>query len=166
MLLTRISTLGAGRMPPLATTVADTQAIALVTAWITGDLPGYQTFADWQMAWFGATNTPDAGPGADPDGDQAANELEFVTGTNPTNSLDAWSIHISSSNGVPVVEFPQIANRAFEIQSAPVLPGEGWTPLDVPGNEPFFSVSNRAAAVPDPASSGASRFYRVRVYGP
>ena len=38
MLLTRISTRGAMQMPPLASSVPDTQAIALVSSWITNDL--------------------------------------------------------------------------------------------------------------------------------
>lgn len=38
MLLTRISRRGPGQMPPLASTVLDTQAIQLVTMWITNDL--------------------------------------------------------------------------------------------------------------------------------
>jgi len=40
MLLTRISTRGPLQMPPLASSVLDTQAIALVSAWITNDLAG------------------------------------------------------------------------------------------------------------------------------
>ncbi len=40
MLLTRISTRGAGQMPPLASTVLDTQAMALFSRWITNDLAG------------------------------------------------------------------------------------------------------------------------------
>ncbi len=38
MLLTRISTRGIGQMPPLASSVLDTQAIALLSRWITNDL--------------------------------------------------------------------------------------------------------------------------------
>jgi hypothetical protein len=38
MLLTRISTRGAGQMPPLGSTVVDSGAVALLSAWITNDL--------------------------------------------------------------------------------------------------------------------------------
>ena len=38
MLLTRVSTRGLSQMPPLASTVVDTQAIALLSRWITNDL--------------------------------------------------------------------------------------------------------------------------------
>ena len=40
VLLTRLSTRGASQMPPLASSVLDTQAIALITRWITNDLAG------------------------------------------------------------------------------------------------------------------------------
>jgi len=166
MLLSRIATRGPGQMPPLTTSLVDTQAVELIAAWITNDLPSFQFFADWQLAWFGATNSSDAGPLADPDGDGANNKLEALTGTNPTNSLDAWRILILLSNDVPVVEFPQIANRGFEVQSASGLFGSTWTPLNVSANAPFFAMSNRNASVPDNGPAGDSKYYRVRVFEP
>lgn len=166
VLLTRISTRGPGQMPPLATSLVDTQGVALIAAWITNDLPSFLSFTDWQLAQFGSTNSPEAGPLADPDGDGANNRLESLTGTNPTNALDAWKISIALSNDVPVVEFPQIANRGFEVQSAAGLFGSLWTPLNVPANAPFFSASNRNASVTDSTTPGDSRYYRVRVFEP
>jgi hypothetical protein len=143
----------------------DTQAVALISAWVTNDLPSFQTFAQWQLAWFGSTNSPAAGPLADPDADGALNLLESVTGTNPTNALDAWKISITHSNVAALVQFPQIANRAFEVQSSPSLVPVNWLPLDVPENAPFFSISNRTASVAQPAS-GTNNYYRVRVFPP
>src|SRR5439155_2142506 len=66
VLLTRLSTPGLLRMPPLDSTVLDTNAISLVSRWITNDLPSYQTFADWQIAKFGATNALNAAASSDP----------------------------------------------------------------------------------------------------
>lgn len=166
MLFSRVSTRGPSQMPPIATSLVDTQGVALIAAWITNDLPSFQTFAGWQLAWFGSTNSPDAGPLADPDGDGAINRLESLTGTNPTNSLDAWKISFVLSNHVPVVEFPQIANRGFEVQSAANLFGSTWTPLNVQANAPFFSASNRNARVTDSTTPGDTRYYRVRVFEP
>ena len=40
MLHTRVATRGAMQMPPLASSVLDTQAVALISAWITNDLAG------------------------------------------------------------------------------------------------------------------------------
>lgn len=165
-LLARIATRGPGQMPPLATSLVDTQGVALIAAWITNDLPSFQSFTDWQLAQFGSTNSPEAGPLADPDGDGAINRLESLTGTNPTNSLDAWRISIVLSNDIPTLQFPQLANRAFEVQSATGLFGSPWTPLNVPGNAPFFSSSNRTANVPDSGTAGDTKYYRVRVFEP
>jgi glucose/arabinose dehydrogenase len=60
MLLRRVSTLGPGRMPPLATRVLDQQAIDLLTQWITEGLKTYESLADWQLRFFNSTNGPDA----------------------------------------------------------------------------------------------------------
>jgi mono/diheme cytochrome c family protein len=166
MLLTRIAMRGPGQMPPLTTTLVDTQAVALISAWITNDLPSFQTFADWQLSWFGSTNTPEAALLADPDGDGANNKLESLTGTNPTNALDAWQISFVISNAVPLLQFPQVANRGFEVQTVPDLTGSAWTPLNVPANAPSFSATNRNALITDPAAPGDSGYYRVRIYEP
>jgi glucose/arabinose dehydrogenase len=167
MMLARITSLGAGRMPPLATTVLDTQAINLLCAWITNDLPSHVSFADWQVNYFGGTNAPDAGPNDDADGDGAKNYLEYLTQTNPTNSLNAWRIFVELSNSTPQIAFPQIANRAFEVQTTPDLNATStWSPLDVSGNQPVFASSNRTARVSDTQSADTNKFYRVRVYEP
>ncbi len=167
MLLARIATLGATRMPPLDSTVLDTQAVALVSAWITNDLPGYQSFANWQISRFGSTNAANAAPGADPDGDKALNELEYLTGTDPTNAGSAWRISARKSNGVVQITFPQIANRGFEVQEATNANSPAsWRPLDVTGNEPFFAITNGTKVVTDTSAPRPVKWYRVRVFAP
>ncbi len=44
-------------------------------------------FQAWQMQYFGCTNCPQAGVSADPDSDGYNNLQEFVSGTDPTNSI-------------------------------------------------------------------------------
>jgi len=166
-LFQRIANLGPSHMPPLATSVLHEEAVQLLAAWITNDLPAYVSFAAWQTNYFGSSTTPNAGPGEDADGDGAKNYLEYLTETNPTNSLDAWRISVELSNNSPQVVFPQIANRAFEVQSTLSLSvTNSWSPLDVPGNQPFFSSSNRTARVSDVLAWETNKFYRVRVYEP
>ncbi len=167
ILFQRIANLGPGHMPPLATTLVDPEAVNLLAAWITNDLSGYRTFADWQIAYFGSTNAPNGGPDDDWDNNGASNYLEFLTGTNPTNALDGWRISIALSNDTAQIMFPQLANRGFEVQSTMSLFGAGnWSPLNTPANAPFFALSNRTAVVADPLSSGSNIFYRVRVFAP
>ncbi len=167
MLLTRISTRGAGQMPPLASSLLDTQAIALVSAWITNDLAGYQSFAEWQVARFGSTNNVNAGANADPDFDGAKNFLEWLTGTNPQLGGDAWTNGVSRGAQSVQILIPQIANRGFEVQRAADLSVPvSWQPLDVFANRPFYSVTNRPHVVEDTLTNTPSQFYRVRVFEP
>ncbi len=57
--------------------------------------------------------------------------------------------------------------RGFEVQSTTNMSNSNsWAPLDVIGNEPFFSITNLPAVVSDALSNSTSRFYRVRVFEP
>ncbi len=165
VLLTRISTNGAWRMPPLSSSLIDTQSVNLVSAWITNGLANFQTYEQWQLAKFGSTNAPLTARNENFDGDPSVNFQEFLLGTDPTDAGDFWKISAQATNGFVRIEFPQIANRGFEVQVttnwSPVI----WNPLDVPANRPLISATNFPAAVPD-SIEGDSRFYRVRVFEP
>jgi len=166
-LLTRLSTRGPGQMPPLASSVLDTQAIALVSRWITNDLPGYQTFTQWQINHFGSTNAPDSLAAADPDGDGANNFNEFITGTNPNGPSDVWRIGIGRSGPAIQVNWPRLLNRNVEIQWTTNLGNPAaWQFLNTPENRPFYPAGPGVGAVPDTAGNGATRFYRARVTTP
>jgi glucose/arabinose dehydrogenase/mono/diheme cytochrome c family protein len=167
MLLTRISTRGPNQMPPLDSTIVDPQAIALVSAWITNDWSIYKSFPDWQFLNFGSTNDVRAAWNYDFDADLANNYLEYLTGTDPLVwNANIWNADIRKVGGEVRIVFPQIANRGFEVQysTIPVSPGS-WLPLDVAGNEPFFSITNRIRMVSDPIST-TNKAYRVRVFEP
>ena len=167
MMLTRISSTGALRMPPIDSNLLDTNAIQLLSAWITNDLPAYQSFADWQLAFFNSTNAPESAAFADPDADGAVNLLEYLTGTDPLSPTSNWGIGIGFTGTNVQINFTQIANRGFELQGTTNVFNPGsWTPLDLPGNEPFFSITNRAAHIQDSLDLLNGKFYRVRVFSP
>jgi hypothetical protein len=168
MMLTRISTPGPLRMPPIGSNLLDTNAINLLSAWITNDLPSYQTFADWQLAVFGSTNDPNAAASADPDSDGAINYVEYLTGTDPFQPTNYWAITgIQTTGNTAQISFPQIANRGFELQASTTLfDSNSWSALDLPGNDPFFSVTNRTAMITDPTLNPRNKFYRIRVFPP
>jgi len=167
MLLNRISKRGPGQMPPVASNLLDTNAIALVTAWITNGLANYQSFPAWQTTHFGSTNAPNAAPNADPDTDGANNTLEYLTGTNPLQGGDAWDIAARRSGNTIEITFDQIANRGFEVQWADVLSSPIlWRTLDVPANRPFISATNFTATVTDTSTNSPAKYYRVRVFEP
>jgi uncharacterized repeat protein (TIGR03806 family) len=167
MLLTRISTRGPGQMPPLASSLLDTQAMALVRRWITDDLPAYQTFAQWQTNHFGSTNAPNALATADPDGDGQGNFGEFLTGTDPNAPGDAWRIGISHAGTAVDLLWPNLVNRSVEIQWTTNLgAAASWRFLNVPANHPFFPAQPGTSLLRDPATQAESRFYRARVSEP
>ncbi len=167
VLFHRIAELDIYHMPPLSTAVVNTQAVALLAAWITNELPQHVTYPDWQLTYFGSTNATDAAQLADPDNDGAKNYLEYLTSTVPTNTLSAWKISIAASNDQVHILIPQPANRAVEVQrSTNLFDPEAWTPLNVAGNAPFFSVTNRTSRLSEPAAAAAPVYYRVRVFEP
>ncbi|MEP6662041.1 MAG: PQQ-dependent sugar dehydrogenase [Verrucomicrobiota bacterium] len=165
VLLTRISANGPLRMPPLASTLIDTQSVNLVKAWITNDLVSYKSFPQWQQEKFGSTNAPLTGASEDFDGDGSLNFQEYLLGTNPTDAGNFWKISAARSNENIVVTFPHLTNRGFEVQFATSLSPAIWQPLDVPANRPFFSATNFPAVVPDGLDE-TSHFYRVKTFEP
>ena len=167
VLLTRIANLGRDHMPPLATTVLNSQAIELLSDWITNGLARYQSYGDWQLAYFGSTNAPNAAPGSDADGDGAINQLEYLTGTNPLLAGDGWGIRLAIAENQAEIQFPRIANRGFEVQwTTNLADPNSWQPLEVPDNEPLFSATNSTVRVQDQLISAPRKFYRVRIREP
>ena len=166
-MLERISKRGAEQMPPLASTVVDTNAVNLLTEWITTQAASVVSFPEWQRSHFSDPAAAAAAAIADPDGDGASNELEFLTGTDPQNRGDAWKISARLVSGTVQIHFPRLANRAFEVQSTADPAGNaGWQPLDTPDNRPLFPAIASEGVVTDPLPSDQRRFYRVRVIEP
>ncbi len=166
VMFTRLANPGQNHMPPLATSLINTQAVQLLSDWITNDLPNYQDFTDWQLAYFGTTNGANVGATGDYDGDGAGNYLEYLTGTNPTNSASHWTFNLAVAGVVDTVSFLQVANCGFEVLCTTNLRSPiTWTPLDQPGNEPFFWRTNRAGKVQDPQTT-VTKYYRMRVFVP
>jgi mono/diheme cytochrome c family protein len=161
----RVANFGTLHMPPLATTVVNTQAVQLLSAWITNDLPSYRTYNAWAASYFG-TNTNNVALLQDYDGDNARNYLEYLTGTDPTNPNSFWTVNVTAGGGSNTISFAQRANRGFEVQrNYSLFDSNGWIPLDLPANAPFFSSSNITGSVTDAATTNAA-YYRVRVFEP
>ena len=165
VLYNRVANLGNLHMPPLYAAVVNTQAVQLLGAWITNDLPSYRTYNAWAAAHFG--NYPgNTNLMQDFDGDGADNYLEYLTGTDPANPLSYWTIDIAANGGSNTIYFSQNANRAFQVQrNFSLANSNGWIPLDLPANAPFFSSTNLVGSVTDPAVTNTA-YYRVRVFEP
>jgi len=165
VLLQRIAGNGFSRMPPLATHELDSGAISLMTRWISTELTNHQSFTDWQLAWFGSTNSPLAAPTADPDGDGANNYYEYLTHTPPlTNVPPPWTIFLDEAAGTVGVSFLRVANLGFVVETSTNF--ANWTPWDIPANRLWFSASNFVDTISGPLPPEKNRFYRVRIYEP
>ena len=125
---------GFSRMPPLATTELDTDAINLLTEWITAKLPARQDYEAWRISQFGSGNSPEGDPQADPDQDGVANSDEFLQGTQPLDGSSILQPDLSVGSEVKL-SFSLPENRSFRITTSEDL--ESWTPWDVPGNQPL-----------------------------
>lgn len=165
MLLQRISTRGSNQMPPIGSTVVDTNGVRLVVEWIAKEAVTFQSFSEWQAARFGGSQLPQAAARADPDVDGSENYLEFLLGSSPTERSEPWRVSAEIRDGRVRIHFPQIARRGFEVQTTTNLSDPtSWRPLDAPGNRPFFSSANFEAVVEDSPIDTTPRFYRVRVF--
>lgn len=166
MIVTRMATTGSGRMPPLASSVVDTQAVALFHRWITNDLPAYQTFAQWQTNYFGSSSTPSALATADPDLDRGPNLQEYLAGKDPLSAVSQWPVTADPGAGGLALSYERIPNRGIELQWTTNLTNSTWQFLDHPGNRPFFSATNGVTRLVIPGSNDVTRFFRARIYEP
>jgi uncharacterized repeat protein (TIGR03806 family) len=157
----RMSTLGEGRMPPLASTVVDRKAIQLLTEWVTKDLPAFKTYDTWAQTYF--VGSIPLGR-VDSDGDGANNYTEYLLGTNPkvTNSFPAIG---ARTNNQFTLNFQHPANRGVLFEWAPDLPTTNWAPLAHPQNKLIFPSETANRSITD-VLNGQRRYYRMRVIEP
>jgi hypothetical protein len=88
---------------------------------------------------FKTTDVSGAAPDADPDGDGAINQLEYLTGSNPLLRGDGWTISILPKVSSVEIGFPRLANRAFEVQwNTNLFNGRSWVSLDIPTTVHFL----------------------------
>ncbi|MCC7377205.1 MAG: PQQ-dependent sugar dehydrogenase [Verrucomicrobiales bacterium] len=166
MVHTRIQTAGPGRMPPLASSVLDDAAAELLRRWINEELPKRKSFAEWQREWFGDPASELAKPEADADGDGAVNELEFLTGTDPRNAREFWTVGIERERTGIRLRFQHLANRGFVVEWSDAMGTDAiWRPLAVPENQFRITAAPFTAEIVQPAIN-ERRYYRVRVFEP
>lgn len=162
MMLTRISTSGSGRMPPIGSTVPDPTAIQLVSDWVAA-LTGYQDYRQWALAEMGSTNAPGTGPNENLDGDIASNLMEFLTDTAPTDPADFWTFDISVMGNTATVSFDREPEVAYLVEWSPDL--VTWHSWDIAGNTPTFAATASSDQVSGPISPNTPMFFRMIVIG-
>src|SRR5439155_20015147 len=112
----------------------------------------------FQRQYFPLFTAPEAGPNADPDGDDFNNRAEYISGTVPTNSLSLLKIEsVTLTSGGSIVTW----------QSAPQKRYQVWSRLDVAG-DPWQTVGTPVVATDsltqfiDGSATNSFRFYRIQ----
>ena len=139
------------RMPPLASTVVDGEAVDLLTNWINGSLRGRESFVGWSQRTFGRLVETTG----DEDSDGLSNLLEFYAGTAGDNAADRFETGISGGR----FEFFQPANRRAVVEWSSDL--NSWVPMA--GEGPRFPAVGRERIVEMPEADEG--FFRVRLEG-
>jgi uncharacterized repeat protein (TIGR03806 family) len=161
-MLQRISENGANRMPPIASTVLDQQAIQLLTAWITQDLSSYESYEDWAARTLSGS---DGNRGSDPDNDGIQNYAEYLLGTDPRSSASKFPLGISITNNQLKLSYTQPANRSLLIETADNPASAAWSPLNDPANGITFPAQPVSKSIQN-LLNGKSHFYRFRITEP
>ena len=155
------------RMPPIASSELDPEAIQLLQDWITQSLPSRQYFSQWQTQYFGSPKNPDGASAADPDRDGQTNLHEFLGYTVPTLASSVFpSPQGSTANAGSEVrfQFVQPANRAALVETSTDL--QNWTLWDVPGNRPTYPAVTESRTIIAPTNGERHRVFRLRLSGP
>jgi len=110
----------------------------------------------WETAYFG--NATNAVPTQNPDGDAHNNLSEFITGTDPLNRNDVFSITnaTSSPGGNFSLDWFGRAGRIYRVTHSPTLTG-GWKSAGT------VTGSNAAARFSVPVTSNEFRSFRLDV---
>jgi len=122
-------------------------------------------FQNWQIQYFGTTNSP-AGASSDPDGDGQNNLAEFLTGTDPTNSMSSFRVVSVTVTGNSLrVTWTMGSNRTNALQATG---GDGSGGYNTNGFADIFTVTNTVGPVTNYLDDGGAtnipaRYYRVRL---
>ncbi len=119
-------------MPPIASNVLDAGAIAEIQQWISTSLPARQDYAAWRVLKFQSANSGAGERTANPDGDNATNEAEFLIGTEPNSGASFPNAQITSDGSTLTVSLNLPANRIVWIETSTDL--VTWSRWNVPGN--------------------------------
>lgn len=121
---------------------------------------GYDGIKDtWQVEYFGINNILGYST-SDPDNDLQNNYLEYVYGTNPTNSNDYFDLWIEKggSNRVNIMFFPIRINREYLAESSQNLLSNVWVVLSN-----VTIITQGELRTVNTVSTNRHEFYRIKI---
>ena len=149
-------------MPPLASVLVDTQAVALVTAWIQS-LAGYQDYNSWSTVELGSIQPKDS----DFDVDGLNNYGEYLLQLDPDDPAQTWALQNPTfSNGQISVHVMNPAGLNVQVEwKSSLTNSQPWQLLQSNSNNLSFPASNQMKELMD-ASGDNHRIYRARLTAP
>jgi pectate lyase len=126
------------------------------------------SFQAWQLQFFGCTNCSEAQGETDSDGDGMSNTNEFLSGTNPTNSLSTLRIVSTVRQGDDVViTWTTAGGHTNRVQASAGDVDSGYTndfvdisgPIDIDGSGDVTTNYVDEGGI----TNVTSRYYRIRV---
>ena len=148
---------GVPRMPPLGTSLIDTNGVQLIRDWI-ASLPARRSFTEWQSDWF-APGAPLSGAGDDADFDGQTNILEYLGGSVPTDNGTVWTWSAHATNNLFEVSFTHPAGRSILIEASPDL--VQWSRWSAPGNQLQYPGATQDRVISAPVEGDLEYFRAV-----
>ena len=116
----------------------------------------------FQRKYFPVYTAPQAGPGADPDGDGFSNSYEYYAGTDPTNPSSVPIVALKQvtldAQGATVF-WQSVPGGRYQLQRRPAFgPSTPWASIGS-----VTTASDFTAQAPDPSAKGSLDFYRVQI---
>jgi len=162
IILNRIAaTNGYTRMPPLASSELDEDAIQLLTDWINQEATSQVTYEDWREARFGNLSSLQGEKSSDPDGDGADNRAEWLALTNPNDGRDFLKTSIDQNGENLEIPLLALASRGVTIERSSDL--LHWLRWVVPGNDGIPRNPATGPQVLTAPVEGEKEFFRLKV---
>jgi hypothetical protein len=117
---------------------------------------------EWKVHFFGSLANPSAGDLADPDSDGVPNWMEYLAGTDPTDSnsrlqLSGAASQAGKAQSQMVIHWLTAPGKTYEAQWSSSLSGGSWSTLAT------VSGDGTVASCSDTNSTPTVRYYRLHV---
>jgi hypothetical protein len=169
----RLTSHGAGRMPPHNPGATDQQAVQLLTDWIERRLISYKpprtSFSQWQTDHFERVTGLQSGKLDDPDGDSLPNVWEWLFELDPHDpyEYERWYLHSEPSLEGTILWVRNVPNHGVEFSLESATNGSGpWMPIEIANYTHIFDPvgSTALCVVSNPPAN--TTFYRLRLFEP
>jgi hypothetical protein len=100
----------------------------------------------------------------DSDGDGMSDWNEYLSGTDPTNAASVLKVSLaaSPSTNAPILRWPAVAGRSYEVEGSPDLRTNAWSGV----GGPWLAAWGQTTMQWTVTLGSTNRFYRIRLVTP